>query len=264
MKLFLPEMKHVVNPNIEVLEKSSWQKNDLLTIVREKAPTKIILKNNEEIQLAQVFDKSDEIAFLPCTEASSSISFDKLMNAIESYGHVVIHENEKYIGYVDAVMFSKQLIHAYRKMAAYFKTILQTIDSSCTVIDSKQNVLIWTEGAESIFSVKQEDIIGRKITDFFAPERLALLKTLADGTAVTNSQHHAREDLVVMINSNPVYLGEKIIGAVVSERNITSQIRLHNELSNTTEKLFNLEKEVNKLMPSEDPFIAIKGNSSTL
>jgi transcriptional regulator with PAS, ATPase and Fis domain len=68
----------------------------------------------------------------------------------------------------------------------------------------------------------------------------------------------------VLINSNPVYLNEKIIGAVVSETNITSQVRLHNELSNTTEKLFNLEKEVNKLLPSEDPFTPIKGNSSTL
>ncbi|WP_373895782.1 sigma-54 interaction domain-containing protein [Virgibacillus sp. CBA3643] len=264
MNLFLSEIKHVMNPNIEVLGVSGWENSDLYTIVKDKSPTKIFLKNNEEIQLAQILNESNEIVLIPCKEISSNISIEKLMNAIETHDHVVIHESEKYTGYVDAVAFSKQLINAYKKMEAYFQTVLQTIDSSCTVIDSNENVLIWTEGAERIFSVKQEEIIGSKITDFFHPERLELLKTVEDGTSVTNSQHHAREDLVVMINSNPVYLDEEIIGAVVSETNITSQVRLHNELSNTTEKLFNLEKEVNKLIPSEDPFIAIKGNSSTL
>ncbi|MFD1415073.1 sigma-54 interaction domain-containing protein [Oceanobacillus jeddahense] len=264
MNLFPFEISHVLNRNLKVLEKNSWKTFDLYKVAKETNPTKIFLKNNEEIQFVQLFNETNEIVLTPCKEAPSSISFTKLMNTVETFGHVIIQDNGKYIGYVNATAILKQIMNTYKKMEAYFKTVLQTIDSSCTAIDSNQNVLIWTEGAERIFSVKQEDIIGKKITDFFAPERLEVLKSITEGSSVTNSQHHAREDLVVMINSNPVYLNKEVIGAVVSETNITSQIRLHNELSNTTEKLFNLEKEVNKLMPSEDPFVAIKGNSNIL
>src|SRR5699024_7176686 len=91
-----------------------------------------------------------------------------------------------------------------------------------------------------------------------------LLQTLKDGTSLKHSQHQAREDLVVLINSKPVYLHDKIIGAVVSETDITSQIKLNNELHQETEKVFHLEKEVSKLKLADDPFKRIRGNSSAL
>src|SRR5699024_6637457 len=139
-----------------------------------------------------------------------------------------------------------------------------TIDGSCTVIDQNQRVLCWTKGAEKIFSVKQADIIGKPITEFFNPDRLELLNSLNTGTSQHHKQHHAREDLVVLINSNPVYLNDTIIGAVVSETDITSQIRLHNELSNTSKKLYSLEREVHKIMPTDNPFQYIRGSSKAL
>src|SRR5690606_36962294 len=108
-----------------------------------------------------------------------------------------------------------------RIINAYFETVLNTINDSCTVVNADQEVLVWTKGAERLFSVKQEDIIGKPITKFFNPERLELLNTLKNGTSLYHKQHQAREDLVVLINSNPVYLDGEIIGAVVSEVDIT-------------------------------------------
>src|SRR5699024_6568470 len=63
-----------------------------------------------------------------------------------------------------------------------------------------------------------------------------------------------------MINSNPVYFKNEIIGAVVSETGITSQIKLNKELYDTSTRLFHLEKEVN----NDDPFTHIRGNSAKL
>ena len=124
--------------------------------------------------------------------------------------------------------------------------------------------MYWTKGAENLFSVKEEEIIGKPITDFFSSDQLEILNTLKTGSSVYHSQHHARNDLVVMINSNPVYYNDEIIGAVVSETDITSQIRLNNELFMTSEKLFNLEEEVRKSLPTVNPFIYIRGNSPAL
>lgn len=264
MALFLSEIKNVINKQIEIIDEKGCKKEELLEILQSNYPKKVFLKNNDEIKLAQKLEHSDQITFLSCKQVSAKLTLPEVIELFATYDHLIVQENKECIGYVNVLEFSKQLLNSYEKMRALLQTIVQTIDSSCTVIDSDQNVLIWTEGAEKIFSVKREKIIGKKITDFFHPERLELLKTLETGEAVSNSQHHAREDLVVMINSNPVYLHDQIIGAVVSERDITSQIRLHNELSNTSNKLFHLEQEVNKLMPTEDPFTVIKGNSSIL
>src|SRR5699024_1027289 len=108
------------------------------------------------------------------------------------------------------------------------------------------------------------DILGKPITDFFSSDRLEILNALQQGTSVTHHQHQARKDLVVLINSNPVRLDDQIIGAVVSETDVTNQIRLNNELFSTSEKLFNLEEEMRKTVEEESPFSYIRGNSVAL
>src|SRR5699024_1483023 len=72
------------------------------------------------------------------------------------------------------------------------------------------------------------------------------------------------DDLAVLINSNPVMYEGEIIGAVVSETDITNLIRLHNELYKTSEILFELEEKVRKTSPPSDAFTYIKGNSTLL
>uniref|UniRef100_UPI00201C5B9E PAS domain-containing protein n=1 Tax=Lysinibacillus fusiformis TaxID=28031 RepID=UPI00201C5B9E len=57
---------------------------------------------------------------------------------------------------------------------SYLQTILDTINESCTVIDAEQNVVYWTKGAESIFSVSGENIIGKPITQFFKEDQLEI------------------------------------------------------------------------------------------
>ncbi len=39
--------------------------------------------------------------------------------------------------------------------------------------------------------------------------------------------HQPRPDLFVLINSNPVYCNDEIIGAVVSETDVTNQVALN-------------------------------------
>ncbi|EMR06922.1 Nitrogen assimilation regulatory protein [Bhargavaea cecembensis DSE10] len=167
-------------------------------------------------------------------------------------------------GHIDLKTALDRMMTAYKKEKAYLSTILQTINDSCTVIDSEKRVVHWTEGAERIFSVREEEILGKPITDFFEAEHLEILNSLRFGSSVRNKQHHARESLVVLINSNPVRLDGEVIGAVVSETDITSQIRLNNELHSTSEKLFRLEEQLRKASPTDNPFSYIKGNSRAL
>ena len=205
---------------------------------------------------------NQHLNFYRVLEVKDNYNLSDVLSSSKDYHYILYHSKDSYIGYISFHELTVHLIQKYREINAYFDTVLNTIDESCTVVNANQEVFVWTKGAERLFSVKKEDIVGKPITDFFNPERLELLNTLKKGTSLYHKQHHAREDLVVLINSNPVYLDDEIIGAVVSEMDITSQVRLNNELSNATEKLFELERESNVF--KDDPFKTIRGNSNEL
>lgn len=262
MTLFQSGIKNFINDDFILLHENNVNNEDLPAMIKSESPKKVFLNKKDELYVVHL--SGDHITFLPCRKVPVTIDINDVIELFGEQDTLLVHDQGDFIGYIKTWDFSKQLVKTYQVMQAYFQTILNTIDASCTVIDANKNVLIWTEGAKKIFSYEQNEIIGNPITDFFSSERLALLKTLKDGTSLHHSQHKAREDLVVLINSKPVYLNEQIIGAVVSETDITSQIRLNNELYNATEKVFHLEKEVNKLTPTDDPFKLIRGNSSTL
>ncbi|UFJ43343.1 sigma 54-interacting transcriptional regulator [Brevibacillus humidisoli] len=165
------------------------------------------------------------------------------------------------LGYLAQSDALQAVFCSYEYLQAYFETILDTTDASVTVIDEHGRVVVWTEGAEQIFSLKAADVIGKPITQFFPVEMLQTLKTLRTGESVHRRQHQPREDLFVLINTKPIRLHERIVGSVASETDVTSQVRLNQELYNATKKVHHLQQEVAKLSPSPDPFHQIKGTS---
>lgn len=165
------------------------------------------------------------------------------------------------VGYLHRGTVIQAIFASYEIMEAYFETMIKTMDASISVIDEKARVMVWTEGAERIFSLKAKETIGRPITEFFPLEMLETLKSLQSGQSLYRHQHQPREDLVVLINTNPIYLHDKIIGAVAAETDITSQVRLNQELLNANKKVNHLQQEMAKLSPTHDPFAQIKGTS---
>ncbi|NRS51354.1 sigma-54-dependent Fis family transcriptional regulator [Brevibacillus sp. HB2.2] len=165
------------------------------------------------------------------------------------------------VGYLHRGAVIQAIFSSYEILEAYFETMIKTMDASISVIDEKARVMVWTEGAERIFSLKAKETIGHPITKFFPLEMLETLKSLQSGQSLYRHQHQPREDLVVLINTNPIYLHDKIIGAVAAETDITSQVRLNQELLNANKKVNHLQQEMAKLSPTPDPFAQIKGTS---
>nr|WP_042353779.1 sigma-54-dependent Fis family transcriptional regulator [Bacillus rubiinfantis] len=153
------------------------------------------------------------------------------------------------------------LHNMYKQLLAFYETVIRTTESSVTAIDDNECVCTWTKGAERIFSVKKEDIIGKPITTFFDRKNLEILQTLQTGKSITGQYHQPRSDLFVLINSNPVYFEDRIIGAVVSETDVTNQVMLNEKLFNMSNEVHRLEQEVAKYKHANDPFHAIKGKS---
>lgn len=174
---------------------------------------------------------------------------------------LVLDETGQPIGYLDRGQVLSCIFATYEVLEAYYDTMIHTMDASISIIDEEARIMVWTEGAERIFSLKEKEVLGNPITDYFPLEMVETLKTLHSGQSLYRHQHQPREDLVVLINTNPIYLHDKIIGAVAAETDITSQVRLNQELLNANKKVHHLQQEMAKMSPSPDPFQQIKGSS---
>jgi transcriptional regulator with PAS, ATPase and Fis domain len=220
----------------------------------------IIQRNNEFY-----YRLTEQTAELPCKVIYEDDSFSTLIEAFTHHSIVVIlDKNRTPIGCITATQIISFFHNSYNQLKAFYETVIQTTDSSVTVIDNNERVCTWTDGAEKIFSVDYQDIIGRPITDFFDYENLEILQSLYQGKSIVGQHHQPRSDLFVLINSNPVYFNDQIIGAVVSETNITNQVVLNEKLFNMSNEVHRLEQEVAKYKDSPDPFNSIKGKSSAL
>ncbi|KKI92135.1 histidine kinase [Bacillus sp. SA1-12] len=201
----------------------------------------------------------------PCMVVNEDDSFSTLIQAFNDHSTAVILDiNNNPVGCITAAQMIRFLHNSHNQLKAFYETVMKTIDTSVTVIDDYERVCTWTEGAEKIFSVNHQDIIGRPITDFFDYQKLEILQSLHKGKSIVGLHHQARSDLFVLINSNPVYFNGQIIGAVVSETDVTNQVVLNEKLFNMSNEVHRLEQEVAKYKETSDPFNFIKGKSPAL
>lgn len=228
------------------------------------------------------YGKNTELFFIPADFLKQNLPFNQLpwhhtisvckneplthlIPLLSKWGTLLVHsESGQRVGYLNGSTLLLEIFQSYQYLQAYFNTMIQTMDASISIIDNEGKTAVWTSGAERIFSVKEEEIVGKPMTDFFPTGMLQTLKALETGESVYQQQHQPREDLFVLINSKPILLDENVVGAIAAETNITSQVRLNEELFNATSKLHQLQQEMTKLSPSDDPFQHIKGTSSAI
>ena len=155
------------------------------------------------------------------------------------------------------------LVKSYNELQSFYNTVIQTTDSSVTVIDDKERVCTWTDGAEKIFQSSIMRLLGN-LSLVFDYKDLEILQSLHDGKSIIAQFHQPRPDLFVLINSNPVYCNDEIIGAVVSETDVTNQVALNEKLFNMSHEMHRLEQEVAKYKDESDPFLAMNGKSPVI
>src|SRR5699024_3804342 len=96
---------------------------------------------------------------------------------------------------------------------------------SFTIIDKEENVIYWSDRAAKIFNMDNDYVIGKKITDIFAEDKLIMVKSLRENKVIEKQQHKATENVYVDIKSVPICIDGKVEGAIVSEVNVTEKIQ---------------------------------------
>lgn len=190
--------------------------------------------------------------------------FASLADACKRHSAVaIVNSSGQALGCITNEQIIDFLHDSYNQLKAFYEAVIHTSDASVTVIDADERVRTWTEGAEKIFSVKKDEIVGKPIIEFFEHQNLQILESLYKGKRIRGKHHQPRSDLFVLINSNPVHFNGRIIGAVVSETDVTSQVVLNEKLFNMSTEVHRLEQEMAKYRPS-DPFRYIKGKSAVM
>jgi len=211
------------------------------------------------------YRSSEHLPELKCKPVSIGLPLPEFIKLFKHEPAVVIIDQEHQpITCITAWDLIDVLHQSYQQLLAFYETVIKTADISITVIDTKERVRTWTKGSEAIFSIKKQEILGKPITRFFDRNQLEILKTLHNGKSIQGQTHQPRSDLFVLINTNPVYFQNRIIGAVCTETDITHQVVLNEKLFTMSSEVQRLEQEVAMYRDPDDPFYTIKGTSKAL
>jgi transcriptional regulator with PAS, ATPase and Fis domain len=125
------------------------------------------------------------------------------------------------------------------------KIIVDCIYEAVCVIDENGVVIVWNKGAEKLYNIAYEEIIGQNIEKFF-PDAIVnnVRKT---GIPVRNKYHSPKENYYILANSMPLYIENVFKGAVSTDRDFAELRKLYFELENANSKLIFLENEVKKI-----------------
>ena len=118
---------------------------------------------------------------------------------------------------------------------------------SFTIIDKEENVIYWSDKAAKIFNMNNDYVIGKKITDIFAEDKLIMVKSLRENKVIEKQQHRATENVYVDIKSVPICIDGKVEGAIVSEVDVTEKIKREEQIEILKDKVSSLSDSVQQL-----------------
>ena len=118
--------------------------------------------------------------------------------------------------------------HEYQKnWRSFFDVIVNTVNDAVIGIDKDGTVRLWNHAAEELYGIPRQDVVGRKIGEFFPRGSLMLYQVMETGAAVYKVYHRPRPDKHVFINAVPILdASGALIGAVSIEEDITHIVKL--------------------------------------
>lgn len=137
------------------------------------------------------------------------------------------------------------------------ETLLKNVNDAVCIIKSDNVVTSWNHQAEKIYNIKKEDIIGHDITEFFS--NLMVTQVIREYKEVRSMYHQPREDKHVMISADSIKIGDRVVGAISVERDITEVVILNERLTNTNNQVQELKNELSRIACASNPFQYIKG-----
>ena len=119
--------------------------------------------------------------------------------------------------------------------------ILDNLHEAVCVVDKEKTVVFWSKKSEDLFEIKKEEIMDKKLADFF-PNAL-LLRVVEERKAIENIILSPKEGSYVILSGIPIYSDGKFLGAVATDRDVTEIINTsRNNNDKSCEKVTGFER----------------------
>lgn len=139
--------------------------------------------------------------------------------------------------------------------------LLCTVMEAVTIVDADGVVQHWNHAAEQLYGIPAAEIVGKSILDF-SWKSLMVERVLQDGAMIQNVYHEPSPGVHVLINTAPIFEAGRIVGAISTEQDVSSIVRLGQELMHSASDVGSGAVEVTQ--SGDSPWAAVWGNSATL
>lgn len=186
MKHVLPSLERLIRTTFHIIGPADLELYQKGHPVAEDFPVFVKQPSGPYGLLAPSTEADGRLRIMDVRTIQAEESFLNISSAFCSCSLAIVLQDGEPAGYVAASDVIEAVVAAHRHLEAYFSTTLEALnpDVAITLIDDEGRVAGWTTGAEHIFSIQKNEIIGKPASDFFPVDRLQSLKTLETGESV--------------------------------------------------------------------------------
>ncbi|MBF7025177.1 sigma-54 interaction domain-containing protein [Staphylococcus kloosii] len=149
------------------------------------------------------------------------------------------------------------------ELKALVEELININHQSYTIIDKNGLVIYWSAEASNIFQIPKEEIIGKPINQFFKKKDLIILQSLKKAKPYKKKEHFAGNEKYVDIISKPIIVNNEVVGAIVTELDVSNQVHNRTRIKQFENQISVLEQQISEYN-NYDAFGSIIGNSSNM
>lgn len=256
-----------VTPNSTVSECRALAaiEQSIVIVVDKKQPVGIVLFDN---LFSSTVDPDTNITELMRTDFTI-LENDTLNDNILPYlrelryhPFIVLGDKQQILGLLVFDLLFIELANAYKIMEATLDSVLSVVNEAICVVNHEDKVTHWNKKAENLYGIKESEIVGKNIEDFFS--NLMVTKVIKEREGVNSVYHQPCKDTHVLISAKPIKIADKVVGGVSAERDITEVVQLNQRLNFASSQVKELQSEINRITGGTNPFARIKGHHHKL
>lgn len=169
----------------------------------------------------------------------SLLSFD------EEQREILLSRQGQFLDYMarmgELIAGQIQLNEALDQLATselHLKTIIDTVNDGIITVDANSNISYFNKEAERLLGVRGELMIGKPVQDYFTDSPLpAIIKKRTSITGKETSYKRNQSEIKLFYSAFPIILGEKVVGAVKTFKDIKSITQLAGSITNRHEMI---------------------------
>ncbi|AOT68212.1 sigma 54-interacting transcriptional regulator [Geosporobacter ferrireducens] len=226
----------------EVIIVENFSQKEIIKGILTLADVSRIKKENIPLDLPVAAFMQEKVVSVDIDELVSRARETMIENRI---GRLPVTEHGGIVGIIRSDNLRDSYYMKLESINRQYKQIIHHMHEAVTVTDAQGHILVWNKNAEKLYDMKCEDLIYKKLEDFF-PNALTL-SVLNEREPIENVYHSPKPNYYVIISALPIYIDDEFVGVVATERDVTEFTNLSLKLENANSEINLLREEVRKI-----------------